>query len=48
MRTRYKIDSYQQTYFLIDSFEQLFQLTDQDFAPLYAQLRGLPEFAPGD
>ncbi len=26
MRTRYKIDSYQQTYFVIDSFEQLFGL----------------------
>ena len=27
MRTRYKIDSYQQTYFVIDSFEQLFDMT---------------------
>ena len=45
MRTRYKIDSYQQTYFVIDSFEQLFQLTEGDFTPLYERLRGLPEFA---
>ena len=45
MRTRYKIDSYQQTYFVIDSFEQLFDLTAQDFEPLYARLHGLPEFA---
>ncbi|NMM78794.1 phenylalanine 4-monooxygenase [Acidovorax sp. SRB_24] len=45
MRTRYQIDSYQQTYFVIDSFEQLFDLTAADFAPLYARLRGLPEFA---
>ena len=44
MRTRYKIDTYQQTYFVIDSFQQLFDLTAQDFAPLYEQLRGLPEF----
>jgi len=47
MRTRYKIDSYQQTYFVIDGFEQLFDLTAQDFEPLYARLRGLPEFAAG-
>ena len=45
MRTRYKIDTYQQTYFVIDNFEQLFQLTEPDFGPLYAQLRSLPEFA---
>lgn len=45
MRTRYKIDSYQQTYFVIDSFEQLFDMTAADFAPVYERLRGLPEFA---
>jgi len=38
MRTRYRIDSYQQTYFVIDSFEQLFDQTARDFAPLYAVL----------
>jgi phenylalanine-4-hydroxylase len=53
MRTRYKIDSYQQTYFVIDSFQQLFDLTAPDFAPLYAQLKALDELkadaqAPGD
>ena len=47
MRTRYSIDSYQGTYFVIDSFQQLFDLTATDFAPLYERLRGLPEFAPG-
>jgi phenylalanine-4-hydroxylase len=45
MRTRYKIDTYQQTYFVIDSFEQLFDMTAADFAPIYERLRGLPEFA---
>ena len=45
MRTRYKIDTYQQTYFVIDSFEQLFEMTAADFAPIYEELRGLPEFA---
>ena len=45
MRTRYKIDTYQQTYFVIDSFEQLFDMTAADFAPMYERLRGMPEFA---
>lgn len=45
MRTRYKIDTYQQTYFVIDSFEQLFEMTAADFAPIYERLRGMPEFA---
>ena len=45
MRTRYKIDTYQQTYFVIDSFEQLFDMTAADFAPVYEHLQGLPEFA---
>ena len=47
MRTRYKIDSYQQTYFVIDSFKQLFDMTAPDFTPLYAQLKDLKEL-PAD
>ena len=43
MRTQYKIDSYQQTYFVIDSFQQLFDLTAPDFTPLYKQLEKLPQ-----
>lgn len=43
MRTRYKIDSYQQTYFVIDSFQQLFDMTAPDFTPLYLQVKALPE-----
>jgi phenylalanine-4-hydroxylase len=38
MRTRYRIDTYQKTYFVIDSFEQLMNATQPDFTPLYAQL----------
>lgn len=41
MRTRYKIDSYQQTYVVIDSFEQLFGMTAPDFTQLYVQVKGL-------
>ena len=47
MRTRYKIDSYQQTYFVIDSFQQLFDMTAPDFTPLYEQLQCLSEL-PAD
>jgi phenylalanine-4-hydroxylase len=39
MRTRYKIDSYQQTYFVIDSFQQLFDMTAPDFAPVYERVK---------
>ena len=47
MRTRYRIDSFQSTYFVIDSFEQLFEATAADFAPLYEQLRGADPVEPG-
>ena len=39
MRTRYRIDTYQATYFVIDSFEQLFKATAPDFAPVYEAVR---------
>jgi phenylalanine-4-hydroxylase len=47
MRTRYKIDSYQATYFAIDSFEQLFEATSPDFTPIYRQVRELPTIDAG-
>ena len=48
MRTQYKIDTYQHTYFAIDSFEQLMNATKPDFAPIYARLAGQPDFAASD
>ncbi len=39
MRSRYRIDSYQASYFVIDSFEQLFQATAPDFTPVYDEVR---------
>jgi phenylalanine-4-hydroxylase len=47
MRTRYKIDSYQATYFVIDSFSQLFDATAPDFTPIYRAVRDLPEIDAG-
>ncbi len=38
MRTRYRIDTYQKTYFVIDSFQQLMDATEPDFTPLYLEL----------
>jgi phenylalanine-4-hydroxylase len=38
MRSRYRIDAYQETYFVVDSFRQLFDATRPDFAPLYREL----------
>ena len=48
MRTRYRIDSYQKTYFVIDSFEQLMDATRPDFTPIYEKLADLPSFPAGD
>jgi len=47
MRTDYRIDDYQQSYFVIDSFEELrHQTADADFAPLYRRLESRPDIAP--
>jgi len=49
MRTDYRIDDFQQTYFVIDSYDQLFRATvDTDFAPLYAQMNGKFDLQPAD
>ena len=49
MRTRYRIDDYQQSYFVIDSYDQLLRATlDTDFAPLYERLATLPDLGPAD
>jgi phenylalanine-4-hydroxylase len=51
MRSRYKIDTYQATYFVIRSFDQLFDATAPDFTPVYARVRERirqdGEIAPG-
>ena len=48
MRTRYRIDTYQKTYFVIDSFEQLMRATDPDFRPIYDTLARQGSVAAGD
>ena len=46
LTTEYRIDAYQETYFVIDSFEQLFAETHKPFAPIYERLRNAPPLAP--
>ncbi len=44
MRTEYRIDDFQQNYFVIDSFEELLRQTvETDFAPLYERLKAMPD-----
>ncbi|WP_322965827.1 phenylalanine 4-monooxygenase [Sphingomonas fuzhouensis] len=44
MRTEYRIDDFQQNYFVIPSYEELLKTTlETDFAPLYAQIKALPD-----
>jgi phenylalanine-4-hydroxylase len=47
MRTRYRIDTYQKTYFVIDSFEQLMAATGPDFTPIYARLATQDSYPAG-
>ncbi|MFT3761696.1 MAG: phenylalanine 4-monooxygenase [Pseudoxanthomonas sp.] len=48
MRTRYRIDTFQKTYFIIDGFRQLMEATRPDFAPIYARLAAQESIAAGD
>jgi phenylalanine-4-hydroxylase len=47
LRSAYRIDRYQESYFVITDFDQLLRDTSPDFTPLYARLRTLPVIAPG-
>jgi phenylalanine-4-hydroxylase len=47
MRTKYRIDDFQESYFVIGSFQELFRETYKDFAPLYAKLKSGPTYEPG-
>jgi len=48
MRTEYRIDDFQETYFVIRSFDELFAETYKDFAALYLRLRQGPVYRPSD
>jgi phenylalanine-4-hydroxylase len=48
MRTKYRIDDFQESYFVISSFEELFGETYKDFGALYKKLATGPTHKPGD
>ncbi len=53
MRTPYRIDDFQQTYFVIPSLDELLEVTQRDFGAMYARLANAPDVAitaiePGD
>lgn len=48
MQTRFRTDVFQQTYFVIESFEQLFAAVDHDLDELLISLRSCREYGPGE
>jgi phenylalanine-4-hydroxylase len=48
IRTDYRIDDFQESYFVISSFEELLDETYRDFAPLYRRLDSGPDYSPGE
>lgn len=47
MRTLYRIDDFQETYFVIRDLDELLEFTQIDFAPLYERAQAAPELQPG-
>jgi phenylalanine-4-hydroxylase len=46
LRTNYRIDEFQEAYFVLPNLDTLLDLAKTDFAPIYAELDGQPDFAP--
>jgi phenylalanine-4-hydroxylase len=46
MRTKYVIDDFQQTYFVIESFEKLLEACYRDFGPVYERLGTATDIEP--
>jgi phenylalanine-4-hydroxylase len=46
MRTKYAIDDFQQTYFVIESFEKLLAACYQDFGTVYERLATATDIEP--
>jgi phenylalanine-4-hydroxylase len=47
MRTRYRIDDFQETYFVIADLDELLELGRIDFGPIYQRVQDQQEFEPG-
>ncbi len=48
MRTDYRIDDFQETYFVVDEYEALFRAVDRDLTPVYQALGGSRDLRPCD
>ena len=48
MRTNYRIDDFQETYFVIKDLDELLQLASIDFEPVYERIEGLADIEPGE
>ena len=48
MRTNYRIDDFQEVYFVLNSLDDLLELAKIDFAPVYQRVSATPELRPGD
>ena len=48
MRTLYRIDDFQETYFVLNEFEDLLELARIDFGPVYERIKGQPDYEPGE
>ncbi|MBI3145148.1 MAG: phenylalanine 4-monooxygenase [Pseudogulbenkiania sp.] len=48
MLTRYRIDDFQESYFVLNHLNDLLELADIDFGPIYEQVKGQPDYEPGD
>jgi phenylalanine-4-hydroxylase len=48
MRTRYRIDDFQETYFVLRHLDALLELARIDFGPVYDAARAASELEPGD
>jgi len=47
MRTLYRIDDFQETYFVVDDLSELLALAEIDFRPVYQHIDGQPDLLPG-
>jgi phenylalanine-4-hydroxylase len=48
MNTLYRIDDFQETYFVLESFADLFAALKQDLRPVYERVKALPDHKPDD
>ena len=48
MRTNYRIDDFQEVYFVLDDLQDLLALANTEFVPYYERLNSGPSYQPGD